>query len=342
MTKGWIRTLSLVVVFVTMGALLRAALQKAEPSGKQMQIAASKFLEVLTPEQKKESTFAFDDAERLNWHFIPRDRKGVQLRQLTKEQQAQALALIATGLSPTGYEQALAVMSLEEVLYLLEEGERDFRRERRDPKKYHLSIFGTPGPTGKWGWRLEGHHLSLNYTLENGEVISSTPEFFGANPAVINAGPGRAIRVLATEEDLARQIYKLCTPEQAKATLRGDKAPNDLRGANIAQPDNTPAEGLLAGQMTADQKKLLQQLLAEYLKNMPEDVAAGREKRLREAGFDKIAFAWWGQPDRDQPHYYRVQGPTFLIEYNNTQNSANHVHSYWRDLGGDFGIPLKK
>ncbi|HLJ11607.1 MAG TPA: DUF3500 domain-containing protein, partial [Planctomycetaceae bacterium] len=281
------------------------------------------------------------------WHFIPRERKGLPLRDLEGNSLKAAQALVASGLSKSGYDQALDVMSLEEVLYLLEPGDRAERRERRNPGKYYISIFGMPSETGKWGWRVEGHHVSLNYTLDNGEVIGSTPEFFGANPALIDAGPGRSIRVLGTEEDLARQILKLCTPEQMKVAHVGANAPDDLRvGPNpqspSAQPETTPPSGLPASKMSGDQKKLLGELLSEYLKNMPADVSSRRRDTLMRAGIDNIHFAWWGQTERNERHYYRVQGPTFLIEYNNTQNNANHVHSYWRDLAGDFGIPLEK
>ena len=175
----------------------------------------------------------------------------------------------------------------------------------------------------------------------------NAPEFFGANPAFIDAGPERSIRVLGTEEDLARQILKLCTPEQAKIAHIDTKAPDDLRvGTNPQapnpQPETTPAVGLPASKMSDDQKKLLAELLGEYLRNMPSDVSARRRAALMQAGIDNIYFAWWGDTERNQRHYYRVQGPTLLIEYNNTQNIANHVHSYWRDMAGDFGIKLKK
>lgn len=306
-----------------------------------MSSAANALLNSLDAGQKAKLSFSFNDEERLNWHFIPRERKGLPLRELEGGALKAAQEFIASGLSKAGYEQTLAIMSLEEVLYLLEGGDRSERRERRNPGKYYLSLFGTPSAKGQWGWRLEGHHLSLNFTLNNGEVVGSTPEFYGTNPALIDAGPERAIRVLGAEEDLARQVLKLATPEQLKTIVIDTKAPDDLRGANTPQADRTPAVGLAAGQMSADQKKLLNTLLEEYLKNMPADVAAKRRERLMKAGFDTIQFAWWGEPDRNQRHYYRVQGPTFLIEYNNTQNNANHVHSYWRDLEGDFGIPVK-
>jgi hypothetical protein len=335
------------IVVGTMGAILFAQGDPQEPSGKAMFEAARKFRESLSKEQLAQASFGFDDAERLNWHFIPRVRKGLPLRDLEGEPLKSAHALIASGLSKSGYDQALSIMSLEEVLYLLEPGDRPERRERRNPGKYYLSIFGTPSEKGPWGFRLEGHHISLNYTLDNGEVISSTPEFFGANPAFIDAGPERSIRVLGTEEDLARQILKLCAPEQAKIAHIDTKAPDDLRvGPNPQapnpQPETTPPVGLPASKMSDDQKKLLAELLGEYLRNMPSDVSSRRRAALMQAGIDNIYFAWWGDTERNQRHYYRVQGPTLLIEYNNTQNTANHVHSYWRDMAGDFGIKLKK
>lgn len=336
-----LKPLLFVIVVAAMGAMLLAQADKPEPSGVKMASAAEKFLGGLTPPQKSQATFAFDDAERLNWHFIPRERKGIPLRDLEGTALTAAHDLLQSGLSKAGYDQALSVMSLEEVLYLLEGGERAVRRERRNPGKYYLSVFGTPSKTGKWGWRVEGHHLSLNYTINNGEVIGSTPEFFGANPGVIDAGPGRAIRVLAPEEDIARQILKLCSAENSKLVLIGAKAPDDLRGANQPQADVTPPVGLSARQMNADQRKLLSELLSEYLRNMPADVESRRRARVEKDGLDSISFAWWGGSERNQPYYYRVQGPSFLIEHNNTQNNANHIHSYWRDFAGDFGVARK-
>jgi hypothetical protein len=339
------RLVQFAVVFAvdgTMGALLWAQGDQKEPSGKAMMQAAQKLRGNLPKELLDRMSFGFDDAERLNWHFIPRERKGVALRELEGPALKAAHELLGSGLSQSGYEQALSVMSLEELLYLLEGGDRAERRERRNPGKYYLSIFGTPSETGKWGWRIEGHHLSLNYTLDKGEVIGSTPEFFGANPAFVDAGPKRSIRVLGTEEDLGRQILKLCSPENLKALHVDPKAPDDLRGANQPQADNTPPVGLPVSKMNADQKKILGELISEYLKNMPADVSSKRRSALMQAGIDNIFFAWWGDTDRNERHYYRVQGPTFLIEYNNTQNDANHVHSYWRDLTGDFGIPVKE
>lgn len=336
------KIIATIVTACGMGALLWAAAEKEVPSGTSMQEAASAFLGTLNESQRTKALYKYDDPERLNWHFIPRPRNGLPLKELEGEQLQAANRLLASGLSKRGYEQALSVMSLEEILYLLEGGDRQERRARRDPTNYYLTIFGEPAAQGTWGWRVEGHHLSLNYSVTDGNVVASTPEFFGANPALVNAGPERAVRILGTEEDIARSILKLCNAEQQKAAWISKDAPDDLRGGGVAQPETTAPVGLRCTDMSPDQKKLLESLLNEYLANMPEDVSARRRDELQKAGTDNVYFAWWGAPELNERHYYRVQGPKFLIEYNNTQNNANHVHSVWRDLQGDFNLPIKK
>ena len=337
--------LALTVVFA-MGALLVAQSQPVPKTGLGMTEAAKGYLAAITPDQVKVTSFKYDDPERLNWHFIPRERKGLPLKALEGAPLQAAQKLIRSGLSEAGYDQTLNVMSLEEVLYLIEPGERAYRRDRRDPGKYYISIFGTPSETGLWGWRVEGHHLCLNFSIKDGKVIASTPEFFGANPGTIEAGKGRTIRVLGPEEDIARQILKLCNPEQQKLCWVSKEAPGEVPlGPVAAQPNPQAvvgeAVGLPVSKMSDDQKKLMQELLGEYLKNLPVDVEEERLTALNSAGLDKITFAWYGEPDLHQAHHYRVQGPTFVIEYNNTQNNANHVHSMWRNLAGDFGLPAK-
>lgn len=337
-TRKLVLTATVLVAMVTL-----LAAQNAQPprTGLAMSAAAKEFLAAINPAQKGEATFKFDDAERLNWHFIPRPRKGLPLKNLEGAALKAARTFIHSGLSEAGYDQSLNIMSLEELLYLLEDGERDFRRDRRDPGKYYLSVFGEPADTGMWGWRLEGHHISLNFTIKDGKVVSSTPEFFGANPGTVDAGKGRQIRVLGAEEDIARQVLKLCTPEQQKVCWISKEAPGEVPGPNVAQPVVVAPVGLPYSQMSEDQKKLIQELLSEYLKNLPADIEQERRAAINAAGIDKLYFAWYGLSELHEPHHYRVQGPTFVIEYNNTQNNANHVHSMWRNIGGDFGIPVK-
>jgi Protein of unknown function (DUF3500) len=325
-----------------LGALLAAKTSDQRASGLRMSEAGRAFLKTLDDDQRAQATFRYDDPERLNWHYIPRARKGLPLKSLNPAARAAARGVIASGLSERGYQQAVNVMSLEDVLFLLEKGDWTERRGRRDPLNYSLTVFGTPSDRGVWGWRLEGHHLSLNYTIKDGRVVASTPEFFGANPALVDAGPGRSIRVLASEEDLAREIVRTCTPERMKTAIERSPAPNDIWNANRPQAELSAPVGLAAAEMTRDQRTLLTQLLGEYLKNMPADVRAQREARIEAGGFDKIRLAWWGSLERNEKHAYRLQGPTFLIEYNNTQNNANHVHSVWRNTEGDFDQPISR
>lgn len=307
--------------------------------GAGMAVAAAKLTERLPADQQKKLSFAYDDPERVNWQFIPKDRNGIVLWDLTGEPRKAAEELVKAGLSAAGYAKTLQVRSLEEVLYLFEGGEEEYRRTRRHPHKYHITVFGTPGARGLWGWRFEGHHLSLNFSIQDGVVVSSTPEFFGANPGSIDAGPGRNLRVLAQREDLARQILKACNDDQKKQMWISDKAPDDIRGAGAPQPVVDAAVGLRYADMSPDQQKRLKELIGEYLSAMPAQVVRDRMKGIEKSGMDDVRFAWWGDAELNKRHHYVIQGATFIIEYNNTQNEANHVHAMWRNIGGDFNLP---
>ena len=332
--------LVLLIVLVLMQSL-RTSEADETPPGEKMTTAVEAFLATLDGEQKQMATFDFDDQERLNWHFIPRERKGLGLWDLSGKALSAAERFVAAGLSTAGYEKALQVRSLEEVLYLFEGGDEAERRLKRHPHRYYLSVFGNPSGTDPWGWRFEGHHVSLNYTVQDGKVLSSTPEFFGANPGLIDAGPSRSLRVLGRREDLARSILKAASNDQRAVIWISKQAPRDIRGAGAAQAVVGEPEGVALKDMNPEQRKLLRQLIAEYLKAMPARVVRERTNAIHETGSDNIYFAWWGRSELNEPHHYVVQGPTFIIEYNNTQNSANHVHSIWRNLSGDFNIPVR-
>ncbi len=301
--------------------------------------AASRFVEVLDHSNQLKAIFTYDDPERLNWHFIPRERKGLGLWDLNGAALEAAEDLVRSGLSATGYHKVLEVRSLEEVLYLFEGGEEEARRQKRNPHKYYVSIFGAPGPKGLWGWRFEGHHLSLNFSVKDGKVVSSTPEFFGANPGLIDAGPGRSLRVLGSREDIARSILKAASESQRDKVWLSKEAPGDIRGGGVIQPIIAAAEGVSYSEMNPEQQQLLKKLIGEYLAAVPATVVRERMKMIEADGMDDIHFGWWGGSERNEPHHYVVQGKSFIIEYNNTQNEANHVHAIWRNLGGDFNLP---
>ncbi len=333
---------SILALSIAVSSVNAYAVEADASPGQKMASAAERFLQVLDHSQKLKATFKYDDPERINWHFIPRDRLGIGLWDLDGAAKDAANALVSSGLTAAGYHKVLEVRSLEEVLYLFEGGEEAARREKRHPHRYYVSIFGTPGAKGLWGWRFEGHHLSLNFSVKNGSIVSSTPEFFGANPGQIDAGPGRMLRVLGKREDIARQILKACPENNVKKMWLSKEAPKDIRGGGVAQPVIDTAQGLRYADMTPEQQQLLKDLLAEYLTAMPATVVKERMGLINKAGLDDIHFGWWGGSELNEPHHYVVQGSTFVIEYNNTQNSANHVHAIWRNLAGDFNLPASK
>jgi hypothetical protein len=311
---------------------------QAHEAASQMAEIARTFLGSLSPDQKAKAVFPFTDDERQNWHFVPIERKGLPLKEMSQQSRLLASALLNTGLSQNGAMKAFTIMSLEEVLYQMEgaadESKRAATREKRDPEKYFVSIFGEPGEKGAWGWRFEGHHLSQNFTIKDGAIVRTTPSFFGSNPGEVREGPLTGVRVLAREEELGRELVKSLTPEQAqKAVVPGD-APKEMLSAQDRKVSPFSPDGLPDSDMNDSQKKLLRRILVEYLARVRPDIA---EESLEEIRKSPMSFVWMGGKERGEPHYYRVQGETFLLEYDNVQNSANHVHCVWRSFDGDFG-----
>jgi hypothetical protein len=315
-------------------ALLTSAYYRTE-SAPTLAENAGRFLASLTPEQAQKARFTFADDERLNWHFIPKERKGLPLREMTPPQKHLAMSLLSTALSQKGFTKATTIMSLEDVLRILEKDDG----ERRNPEKYYFSVFGEPSEKSVWGMRVEGHHFSLNVTVVNGRVTGS-PNFYGSNPAEVREGPRKGLRVLHAEEDLGRDLLASLSPEQKSVAIISKEAYKDIltMAERKATIEGAP-KGLPAPKMNAKQRAMLTTLIEEYTRNMPDDVAQAREALIKKAGND-IYFAWAGSEEKGGPHYYRVQAPDFLIEYDNTQNNANHIHSVWREFKGDWGEDL--
>lgn len=306
-----------------------------ERAATEMASAALNFWNALTPDLQAKCTFPFDTDERFNWHFIPRQRKGITWNDMTPAQQALAHAFLASGLSNRGYQQAETIMSLDQILKEMEQG----RGPLRDPNNYAFSVFGTPGPHATWGWRFEGHHLSLNFTIVNGRAVAG-PVFFGSNPATVLQGPRKGLRVLAVEEDLGRELVKSLTPDQLKTALIDVKAPVEIITGNSRKADPGPPVGLKAADMSDAQKKLLMTLVENYAYRLRPELGDQDLAKIAAAGFENIHFAWAGGLEPGQPHYYRLHGPSFLVEFDNTQNNANHIHTVWRDSANDFGEDL--
>jgi hypothetical protein len=304
-----------------------------------MAAAAKNLIESFDSGQKSAVVFALEDEHRLDWHFIPKERKGIPLKEMTPQQQHLVTAVLAASLSSKGLIKASSIMSLEQVLQKIEGGGRRFSR---DPELYHVSIFGEPGPGKTWGWRFEGHHLSLSFTVANGKHISATPSMMGTNPAIVPDGPHKGLQILAAEENAARKLAKSLSEEQKQKGVLSDKAPPDILTGNLRKISPLEPAGIGFNQLNEEQQKRVWRLVTTYVRRARGEIAEADLKKITDAGKDKIHFAWAGGLRRGQGHYYRIQGPTFLIEYDNTQNNANHVHSVYRDFTEDFGEDLLK
>ena len=299
--------------------------------------SAKRWLAALDDNQRAKATFPFDSEERANWFYVPIERKGLPLREMAPYQKQLATALLASGLSQTALIKAVTIMSLDDVLKNMEHDSG----ERRNPEKYYFSIFGTPSDSGTWGWRVEGHHLSQNFTVTNGVIVDG-PSFFGSNPAKVLQGPRAGLRVLAPEDDMGFEMIRTLNEPLLKTAIVDPKAyadvltKNDRKAALSGQPS-----GLAASKMTQKQYDSLRALAELYAKNLGEEPAARRMQQIDKAG-RSMFFAWAGGTNPGDPHYYRIQATPFLIEFDMTQDNANHIHSVWRDLSADFGGDLLK
>jgi hypothetical protein len=329
-------------------ATLAVVSKNAESPGARMSVSAEKFLAALDDAQKKKAAFDFDDKERTNWYFVPRQtadkkstRKGLPLEEMNPAQKQAALELLKSTVSAAGFQTATTIMSLEKILKDVEKGGAMVRNS----EWYFVSVFGTPSKTGQWGFRFEGHHLSLNFTLDKGAIVSATPCFYGANPATIKEGPRAGEQTLAGTEKFALELIAALDEDQQKVAKQKERFAETPEASTV--PRVAAPKGIAAAKMTDKQKDILQKLIKDYASRMPEDIAAVELDRVKQAGLDKVHFAFSREEDAPgKPYTYRVQGPTFVIEFLNVQadsakNPANHIHSSWRNIDGDFGLAKK-
>jgi len=314
--------------------------QRTPAAARRMADAANRFVDSLTPLQRSQATFPFEGDERYQWHYTPVARNGLLLIDMTPAQQKLAHELMATGLSERGLRQAQQIIALETILRVEEHIERPGEeRWDRNPLRYYFSVFGQPGGRDPWAWRVGGHHIGFHFTVVDGDLISPLPIFFGANPSEVKYGPETGLRTPPEEEDLARELVQSLDAEQRAVGIVDPVAPDDLLTKNYrkVEPGMMPAGIGLAG-LGGGQRDLLVRLIRHYVERIADDLAPNEWAKIEGAGLDRVTFAWAGPLEKAKynGHYYNVTGPTFMLEYDNTQQDANHIHSVWRDFTNDW------
>ncbi len=326
------KTMKTLVLF----ALLTGSLFAQEPN---TLAAAEKFLSTLNDQEKAKAALPFPSDERENFHYTPQaaphERAGLPLMEMSDPQRKAAMDLLHSALSEKAQLKVEQIMGLEDVL-----AEIEHDTVKRNSSKYFFTIFGTPSATAPWGWRFEGHHCSINLTLVPGKGISVTPSFLGSNPAEVRSGPKKGLRILAAEEDLARALLATLLSNGQSSVIFSEKPPGEIITGEKRSVTALEPVGILASEMTETQRSALMALIKEYTGRYRSEIAASDLEKMKSAGLEKIRFGWAGGTQFGEPYYYRIQGPTFLMEGANTQNQANHLHATWRDFTGDFGRDL--
>jgi Protein of unknown function (DUF3500) len=335
-TNTTMNRITILLLLVT-GNFLSCRSQPIKNVSGDMTATAINFLQTLSQTQKAKAQFAFDDSERYNWHYIPIDRKGISFKELNAVQRKAGLDLLHTALSDTGFNKATSVMQLEKVLKEIEN--LPANDDHRDPEKYYFSIFGDPATDSIWGWRFEGHHVSFTFSSKDHQLVSATPGFLGANPAIVLSGPEKGKQILKDETELGFALLHSLDAKQIEKAVINVKAPGEIITGDSRKAMISDPKGILYNELNSEQQKTFLQLLSIYVHRYTRVFAAGMMHDIESAGINNLRFAWAGdhEPGKGHPHYYRIQGPTIIIEYDNTQNDANHVHTVIRDLKNDFG-----
>jgi hypothetical protein len=309
---------------------------RAPETVRRLTLAARDLLQALSPPGRAAACMPFEAESRREWTYLPGPRPGVRLGDLGGTERDRVAALLDAALSARGATEVQAIRSLDRVL-----AEERGSHERYDPEDYWLAVYGTPGAGGPWAWRFAGHHVAVHLTIVDDARLAATPCFFGANPATVRHGPECGRRTLADEEELARDLLARLAPERRAVAIVAATAPNDILTTHDRHADpGTPPRGLAFAAMTGEEREALVRLVRHYLGRLAPDVADAAWRRLEAADLARLAFAWAGPEARGQGHYYTVTGPSGLIEYDNTQAGANHIHAVWREWTGDWGDDL--
>ena len=299
--------------------------------------AVERFLGALSNRSKMLAIIDFNSKERFNWHYIPKTRKGLSIFEMTQQEKSNAKNLLQVLLSPSGYATAEKIIQHEIRLKEIEES-KNISRFTRDPMLYYFTIFLSDNDFDIFGIRVEGHHLSINITIQKNNLISVTPNFFGANPALVKSGGDKGLRILDREEDFANEIYLSLSQKQLSRAVIYDEAPNDLiTKADFQVLVNTEI-GLSVDHMSNAQIKKLYDLIEIYINRNPSSFSNKLLCQVKKYPKEKIFFAWAGSPELGKGNYYRISTPSIFIEYDNTQDNANHIHSVFRYIDNDFGV----
>jgi hypothetical protein len=321
-------------ILLSVGLALFFVNPVAKAQNKVIVSKATEFLALLDERQRDSAQYSFEDDERFDWHFVPRKRNGIAFKNLTEKQRKSGLEIFKASLSDQGFQKASNIMALENVLREVESRGND--DTYRDPLNYSMTIFGTPLLDNRWGWRLEGHHISINFSSESGEIVSGTPTFWGSNPGIVRTGVSRGKQVLKAESDLGFTLVNSLEMDQLKTAVVSQKAPSEIITGNQRSAALQEPAGLSYSRLNDAQQKIFLQLLNVYVKNYQLGFANKLMAKIRKAGMENLSFGWAGSLQPGAGHYYRIQGPMLLIEFDNTQNNANHIHTVVRDLTNDF------
>jgi hypothetical protein len=298
--------------------------------------ASRAFLDGLPAELRMKAVLSLADVERTTWAFVPGRYAGVEFGALDAGSVERAHDLLRTLLSAAGYEKTMAIVQLEDVLRAIE-GRRGADVSHRDPARYTLLVFGEPEPRGEFAVRVQGHHVSLHFTFAEGHLVGATPHFLGTNPHELREGPRAGERILAAEEDLARELLQALDAGQRQLAMLAERAPPDVfLGPGKDAAALGARKGVPVAAMNAYQRAIAWRLVETFVHRLRGEFARQELARI-EPGFADVTFAWAGGTAKGQGHYWRLHGATFAIEYDNTQNDANHVHTVWRDFERDFG-----
>lgn len=307
----------------------------------EIKAAVLAWLDGLDDAQRAAATFPFETSERFVWDYVPGPRAGLALRDMRPDQRAAAGALIGSSMSGRTAGEIQAIIALETVLGELERAAGRSDWSRRDPELYWLAVFGEPGDAGPWSWRVGGHHVAIHVTLAGGRVIGATPSFLGANPAVVPGGTLAGTRTLPGEEALARELLAALTPDERRVAVVDDRAPADiLTGTGRRADVRSVPVGIRHADLGGNRRVGLERLLRYYVDRVRPEIADAAWAEIVDAGLGEVTFAWAGPETPGRGHYYAIRGPRFVVEYDNTQNGANHIHAVWRDLANDWGEDL--